>query len=265
MRLELHGKACIITGAGRGIGRATARLLCNEGARVVLVGRGAENLERAATECRDIGPDAVVLALDVTSVGAAERVADVCLSSFGQIDVLVNNAGESSVRALGELSDEEWQAQWELNVLAPLRLTRAVAPVMAAGGGGAVVNVCSSSGRRPSSTNAAYSVSKAAQLALTKVLAEEYVDQGLRINAVAPGPTTSELWMDTGGLLDQVAAGRGGSRDDALQAAAERIPVKRFGTVEEVAAVIVLLCTGELAPSGAVWPVDGGHVSATIS
>ncbi len=265
MRLNLQDKGCIVTGASRGIGLATAQLLCGEGARVVLVGRDADRLEHAAAECRGSGGSVAPVVLDVTSADAAERLADACTTSFGRIDVLVNNAGTSAVRGLDELGDDEWQAQWQLNVLAPMRLARAVAPAMAAGGGGAIVNVCSSSGRRPSGTNAAYSVTKAAELAITKVLAEEYAEQGIRVNAVAPGPTASELWMDPGALLDQVAAGDDVSRDDALQAAAKRIPIQRFGTVEEVAAVILLLCTGELAPSGAVWPVDGGHVAATIS
>jgi 3-oxoacyl-[acyl-carrier protein] reductase len=179
--------------------------------------------------------------------------------------VLVNNAGTSAVRDIDELTDDDWQRQWQLNVMAPMRLTQVMAPLMAASGGGAIVNVCSSSGRRPSSTNGAYSVTKAAELALTRSQAAEYEEQGVRINAVAPGPITSELWLAPGGLLDQVAEREGLTREEALDAASERVPIKRYGTVEEVAAVIVLLCAGALAPSGAIWPADGGHVPATIS
>jgi 3-oxoacyl-[acyl-carrier protein] reductase len=265
VRLGFQGKACIVTGASRGIGRATAEIMCQEDARVLLVARGAEDLERTVEDLRATGADAVAATLDVTSATAAEELADLCLSHFGRIDVLVNNAGSSSARGLEELSDDEWRAQWELNVMAPVRLTRVVGARMAASGGGTIVNVGSSAGRRPSSTNAAYSVSKAAELALTQAMASEYAEQGVRINAVAPGPTTSELWLAPGGMLDQAAAKSGSSRDDALRAAGERIPLKRFGTVEEIAAVIALLCSGDAAPPGAIWPVDGGHVPATIS
>jgi NAD(P)-dependent dehydrogenase (short-subunit alcohol dehydrogenase family) len=265
MKLDLDSKACIITGASRGIGRATAEALCREGARVLLVARGEEEVEQAAAACRAIGGDAVAVTLDVTSPRAAHRLADRCTTEFGRIDVLVNNAGTSAVRGVDELTDDDWDAQWQLNVMAPMRLTHVVAPVMAAAGGGTIVNVCSSSGRRPSATNAAYSVTKAAELALTRALAAEYGEQGVRINAVAPGPTTSALWLAPGGLLDQVAVRQGVAREEALLDASDRIPLKRYGTVEEVAAVIALLCAGEIAPSGAIWPVDGGHVAGTIS
>ena len=265
MKLGLDGKACIVTGASRGIGRATAEALCREGARVLLVARAEDELEQAAAACRASGGEAVAVALDVVSSGAAEQLADRCTTEFSRIDVLINNAGTSAVRGLDELTDDDWRAQWQLNVMAPMRLTRVVAPLMAAAGGGTIVNVCSSSGRRPSATNPAYSVTKAAELALTRAQAVEYREQGVRINAVAPGPTTSELWLAPGGLLDQVADQHEVGREEALQAASDRIPLKRYGTVEEVAAVIALLCAGEIAPSGAIWPVDGGHVAGTIS
>ncbi|HMJ97659.1 MAG TPA: SDR family oxidoreductase [Thermoleophilaceae bacterium] len=265
MRLAVDSRACIVTGASRGIGRATAELLCREGAHVLLVARHAEDLDEAVDACRELGGRAVPATLDVTSEGAAEQLADLCAAEFGRIDVLVNNAGTSSVRSLDELTDDDWLAQWEVNVMAPMRLTRAIAPRMVESGGGRIVNVCSSAGRRPSSTNAAYSVTKAAELALTRGLAAEYADQGVRINAVAPGPTASDLWLAPEGLLDQTAGRKGVPRDQALSDAADRIPLKRFGTVEEVASVIALLCSEEVAPSGAIWPVDGGHVSGTIS
>jgi 3-oxoacyl-[acyl-carrier protein] reductase len=146
----------------------------------------------------------------------------------------------------------------------PLRLTRVVASMIAAAGG-RIVDVCSSSGRRPSSTNAAYSVTKAAELALTLALAAEYAEQGVQIDAVAPGPTASEIWVAPGGLLDQVADRQGVARDEAMRGTSERIPLKRFGTVGEVCCGIALLCAENIPPSGAIWPLDGSHVSGTIS
>ena len=191
MDLGLTGKACVVTGASRGIGAATAPLLEEEGANVLRVSRG-EGFQA-----------------DVTDPGAAERIVAECEQRFGAIDVLVNNAGTSEAKPLEELADADWQAQWELHVMAPMRLMRVAAPRMAARGGGRIVNVCSSSGKRPSLTNAAYSVTKAAQLSLSRVFADAHAADGVLVNAVAPGPVETPLWLDPGGLADQVAAAAG--------------------------------------------------------
>ena len=145
--------------------------------------------------------------------------------------------------------------------MGPMRLMRAAAPRMAEAGGGRIVNVSSSSGRRPSQTNAAYSVAKAAELALSKAFADAWARRGVLVNAVAPGPVATELWTGPGGLADQMAAARGITREQALEEAGSRIPLGRHGTPEEVAAVIVFLCSA-LATNvtGATWGVDGGAV-----
>jgi 3-oxoacyl-[acyl-carrier protein] reductase len=251
MDLGLAGKSCVVTGASRGIGLATARLLAAEGARVLSVSRSAE------------GEDA--LALDVTEPDAADRVLAACEERFGGIDALVNNAGTSAARPLEELTDDEWQEQWELHVMAPMRLMRAAAPRMAEGDGGRIVNVCSSSGKRPSLTNPAYSVTKAAQLSLSRAFADTYAEKGVLVNAVAPGPVATPLWLDPGGLADQVAERSGGSREDALAASTAKIPLGRMGTEEEIAAVIVFLCSERASNvAGAAWSVDGGTVPVII-
>jgi NAD(P)-dependent dehydrogenase (short-subunit alcohol dehydrogenase family) len=188
-----------------------------------------------------------------------------CERRLGALDVLVNNAGTSFARALEEIPDEDWQQQWELNVTAPMRLMRAAAPRMAELGGGRIVNVCSSSGKRPSSTNAAYSVTKAAELSLSRAFADAYARRGVLVNAVAPGPVETELWTAEGGLADQQAAARGISREEALEAAREKIPLGRFGTDEEIAATIVFLCSARASNvTGAAWSVDGGTVPVII-
>ena len=256
----LDGKACIVTGATRGIGLATVRLLRAEGARVLLVARDGEDAARLAA---DLGGES--LAADVTDPDAGERVVAACAERFGSVDVLVNNAGTSFVRPLDELSDDDWQGQWELNVMGPMRLMRAAAPRMAAAGGGRIVNVCSSSGKRPSLTNVAYSVTKAAQLSLSRHYADRYVGDGVLVNAVAPGPVTSPLWLDEGGLADQAAAARGISREEALAAQQAKVPLGRFAEPEEIAAVIVFLCSAQAsAVAGASWSVDGGTVPSFI-
>ncbi len=256
----LDGKACIVTGATRGIGLATVKLLRAEGARVLLVARDGDEAARVAA---DLGGEA--LAADVTEPDAGERVVATCAERFGAVDVLVNNAGTSFVRPLEELSDDDWQGQWELNVMGPMRLMRAAAPRMAAAGGGRIVNVCSSSGKRPSLTNVAYSVTKAAQLSLSRHFADRYVGDGVLVNAVAPGPVTSPLWLDEGGLADQAAAARGISREEALAAQQAKVPLGRFAEPEEIAAVIVFLCSAQAsAVAGASWSVDGGTVPSFI-
>lgn len=261
MDLGLRGRVCIVTGASRGIGLATARALCAEGAHVLLTARGEHALVRAAATCVAAGGEADHLALDVTAADAGERLMARCAERFGPPEVLVNNAGTSAVRPLEELTDDEWQAQWELNVMAPLRLMRAATPGMAERGLGRVVNVSSSSGKRPSASNAAYSVAKAAQLALSRVWADALAGQGVLVNAVTPGPIETPLWLGAGGLAEQTAGASGGSREDALAAAASKLPLGRFGTPEEVAAVIVFLCSDAAANvAGASWSVDGGAV-----
>jgi NAD(P)-dependent dehydrogenase (short-subunit alcohol dehydrogenase family) len=163
------------------------------------------------------------------------------------------------------LTDEEWQAQWDLHVMAPMRLMRAVAPVMAERGWGRIVNVCSSSGKRPSGTNMAYSVTKAAQLSLSRAFADLYADRGVLVNAVAPGPVSGELWLSPGGLADQQAQARDISREQVLETVASRTPIGRLATEEEIAAVIVFLCSERASNvAGAAWSVDGGTVPVII-
>jgi len=249
MDLGLQGKACIVTGATRGIGAAVVALLEAEGAKVLPVARSGDG----------------VLHADVTEPGAAERIVAQCVERHGRVDALVNNAGTSFVRSLEELSDEDWQGQWELNVLGPMRLMREAAPRMAAGGGGRIVNVCSSSGKRPSMTNVAYSVTKAAQLSLSRHFADRWVGDGVLVNAVAPGPVTSGLWLDPGGLADQVAKARGVSREEALRAQQAKVPLGRYAEPEEIAAVVVFLCSARASTvAGAAWSADGGTVASFI-
>jgi 3-oxoacyl-[acyl-carrier protein] reductase len=251
----------VITGASRGIGLATARALAAEGASVLLVGRSQEALAQAAEE---LGARAT-LALDVTLPDAGERLLEACLDEFGRIDALVNNAGTSAVHRLDQLTDDDWQAQWELNVMAPMRAMRAAAPAMAERGWGRIVNVSSSSGKRPSGTNMSYSVTKAAELSLSRAFADLYAGQGVLVNAVTPGPVGTELWLAPGGLADQAADARGIRREDVLEQLAARNPVGRLATEDEVAVVIAFLCSERASyVAGSAWSVDGGTVPVIL-
>jgi NAD(P)-dependent dehydrogenase (short-subunit alcohol dehydrogenase family) len=260
MDLGLEGKVCVVTGATSGIGLAVGRRLCEEGARVLFVGRSEEALADAASGC---GGD--YLAGDVTDPEVDERIVATCAEQMGGIDVLVNNAGTSYARALDELTDDDWRGQYELNVLAPMRLMRAAAPRMAARGGGRIVNVCSSAGKRPSLTNAAYSVTKAAELSLSRVFADSYAADNVLVNAVTPGPVASPLWTAEGGLADQNAEAKGISREEAFEAQTVKVPLGRFAEPEEIADVIVFLCSARASiVTGAAWSADGGAVAIII-
>jgi 3-oxoacyl-[acyl-carrier protein] reductase len=254
-----------VTGASGGIGRATALALAGEGASLLLAGRRSDVLAEVARGCAAAGGHAEAVALDVTDVDAGGSLLDACLDRFGRIDAVVNAAGTSAVRTVDQLTDREWRAQWDLHVMAPMRLMRAAAPAMAERGWGRIVNVCSSSGKRPSSTNMAYSVTKAAQLSLSRAFADLYASRGVLVNAVAPGPVAGDLWLAPGGLADQQAVAKGISRDEVLEATTSRLPIGRMASEEEVAAVIVFLCSEAASDvAGAAWSVDGGAVPVII-
>jgi 3-oxoacyl-[acyl-carrier protein] reductase len=270
MDLGLKGRACVVTGASRGLGRETARLLCAEGANVLLVARNEERLAAAAEEAGAAGTDAggraETLRLDVTDNKAGERMLATAEECFGGLDVLVNNAGIAQWRDIDEVPDEDWRAQYELNVMAPLRAMRVAAPAMAERGWGRIVNVCSTAGKRPSAAMPEYSVAKAAELSLSRLFADRYAKRGVLVNAICPGPVEAELWMEPGGLLDQSQAMSGAeSREKALASAGSKRPIGRLAKPEEIAAAIVFLCSKRASyVSGAAWSVDGGTVQVII-
>lgn len=244
MELGLEGRVCLVTGGTRGIGAATARRLAAEGARPLTVARSGADID-----------------LDVTAADAGERLLAACPEAPW---ALVNGAGTAGTRSIEELTDDDWNQQWELHVMASMRIMKAVAPAMAAAGGGRIVNVASSSGRRPSQTlDPAYSVTKAAQLSLSRLFAERWAAEGVLVNAVVPGPTETSLWLSEGGLADQVAESSGKSREEVLEATHAKSLIGRMGREDEIAAAIVFLCSEQASNVvGAAWSVDGGATPA---
>jgi len=267
MDLGLAGRACVVTGASSGIGRATALQLCAEGAKVLLVARGEKRLTAVIEEAARAGGGAAAsLVLDVTDEDAGRKMVERAQEEFGSLDVLVNNAGAAKWRDLDDVPDEDWRTQYELNVMAPLRAMRAAVPPMVERGWGRVVNVCSTAGKRPSAAMAEYSVAKAAELSLSRLFADRYAKTGVLVNAVAPGPVEAEMWMEEGGLLDQSMQMSGAeSREEALAEAGSKRPIGRLSQPEEIASAIVFLCSERASyVAGAAWSVDGGTVQVII-
>jgi 3-oxoacyl-[acyl-carrier protein] reductase len=270
MDLGIAGRVCVVTGASSGIGRETARLLCSEGADVLLVARSETELTEAAADCGRSGGAAGARAApflcDVTERDAGERMLAEATERFGKVDVLVNNAGTARWRDLFDVPDEDWQAAWEVNVIAPHRAMRTMVEGMRERGWGRIVNVSSTAGKRPSAHMPEYSVAKAALLSLSRLYADRFAADGVLVNAVCPGPTKSGLWVGEGGLAEQSARVSDLTGPaEALERAAAGRPIKRLAEVGEISAAIVFLCSERASyVSGAAWSVDGGTVQVII-
>jgi 3-oxoacyl-[acyl-carrier protein] reductase len=255
MDLGLRDRVCVVTGSTGGIGLATARMLAEEEARVVTCARG---------EAPGVG-ELLHVGADLARAGEPERLIAEAEAALGAVDVLVNNVGMAYQADFHELSDEQWRQIWELNVLSYVRTIRSVLPGMRRRGAGVVVNVSSTSGKRPSVSMPDYSVTKAAVLSLSRLVADAYAADGVRCNAVTPGPTATPAWLGEGGLADQQAARTGKTRDDVLRAVAAGRPLGRLAEPDEIAAVVVFLCSERAGyVTGAAWSADGGTVPIII-
>ena len=248
MELGLSEKVCIVTGSTAGIGLAVAQQLRAEGARVVTSGR------------RNNGIGDVHVVADLTKAGAAEELVGAATAAFGRVDCLVNNVGGTDIRTLDDLTDDDWQASFDLNLLSAVRMTRVVLAGMRERGQGSIVNVSSSAGKRPSTSMPDYSVMKAGLLSYSRLVADLYASDGIRCNAVTPGPTATEAWLREGGLAEQQ-----GDREAVLARVGAGRPLGRLAEPEEVAAVIVFLLSDRASyVTGAAWSADGGTVAIII-
>jgi NAD(P)-dependent dehydrogenase (short-subunit alcohol dehydrogenase family) len=261
MDLGLRERVCVVTGSTGGIGKETARLLAAEGARVVITGRDEARVEQAREQ---VGAELGVTC-DLAAPDAPAKLISTATAEVGPVDVLVNNVGLAYQARFDELADEQWDELWQLNVMSYVRAIRAVLPAMRKRGGGVIVNVSSTSGKRPSATMPNYSVTKAAVLSLSRLVADTYAADGIRCNAVTPGPTATEAWLGEGGLADQQAERSGKDRDEVLAAVGAGRPLGRLAEPEEIAAAIAFLCSDAASyVTGAAWSVDGGTVPIII-
>jgi NAD(P)-dependent dehydrogenase (short-subunit alcohol dehydrogenase family) len=261
MDLGLRDRVCVVTGSTGGIGLETARLLAAEGARVVVCGRDSERAEAAR---REVGAGLAVVA-DLAEPGAPDELVAQTEAEVGPIDCLVNNVGLAYQADFLELTDREWDELWQLNVMSFVRSIRAVVPPMRARGRGVIVNVSSTAAKRPSTGMPHYSVTKAAVLSLSRLVADLYARDGIRCNAVTPGPTATEAWLGEGGLADQQAERSGKTRDDVLASVGAGRPLGRLAEPGEIAAVVAFLCSDRSSyVTGAAWSADGGTVPIIV-
>jgi len=248
MELDLEDKICVVTGSTAGIGLEVARQLQLEGATVVTSGR------------REDGIGDLHISGDLSEHGEPERLVNETINRFGRVDCLVNNVGGTDIRSLDELTDADWQASFEINLLSAIRATQTALPHMRERKSGAIVNVSSSAGKRPSPSMPDYSVMKAGLLSYSRLVADLYAKDGIRCNAVTPGPTATDTWVGEGGLADQQ-----GNRDEVLAAVAAGRPLGRLAEADEIASVIVFLCSARASfVTGAAWSADGGTIAIII-
>ena len=261
MDLGLAGRVCLVTGSTAGIGLATAQLLAAEGAQVAVCGRDSDRVERAR---RDSGAAFGIVA-DLGEPGTPDDLVAQAQAALGPIAVLVNNVGDAYQASFEELSDRQWDEMWQLNVMSYVRCIRAVLPAMRDAGAGAIVNVSSTAGKRPSTGMPNYSVTKAAVLSLSRLAADLYAKDGIRCNAVAPGPTATDAWLGEGGLADQQSRSSGKTREEVLESVGAGRPLGRLAQPEEIAAVIAFLCSDHSSyVTGAAWSADGGTVPIIV-
>lgn len=256
MDLGLQGKVALITGASRGVGKAIAFALANEGCRLALVARGRKMLEETSAELWSMGIEVLPIVADLMIAQDIEIVVQETIQRFGRIDILVHNAGGAKGQNIFDTSDEDWQDALALNVLALSRLAKLVAPLMSQQGGGRIIAISSIFGRETGGRTA-YNSLKAASISLTKSLARQFAPNNILVNSIAPG---SLLFP-------------GSSWDRRKQADPERIaafvkselPLGRFGTPEEIAVVVAFLAS-PLASliTGACIPVDGAQSHSNI-
>ena len=252
MDLGLQSTVCLITGSTGGIGLESARLLAAEGATVVTSGR--------RDEAPGVG-ETLHVAAELNRAGEPERLVREVEEQLGRVDCLVNNVGLAVQRSFDEVTDAQWDEVWQLNVMSYVRAIRAVLPGMRERRAGVIVNVSSTAGKRPSASMPDYSVTKAAVLSLSRLIADVYAKDGIRCNAITPGPTATEAWLAAGGLADQQAARSGKTRDEVLAAVGGGRPLGRLAEPEEIAAVIAFLCSSRASyVTGAAWSADGGTV-----
>ncbi|MGR8950545.1 MAG: SDR family NAD(P)-dependent oxidoreductase [Gammaproteobacteria bacterium] len=257
MDLGLTGKVALITGASKGLGKAIAIELANEGAHVSICARGQEALDETAAALRKQGATVVATCADVTQTADAQRVVDATIQQLGRIDILVNNAGDIWMDRTIETTDEEWQYCMDVNFYSAVRFTRAVVPHMREQGGGRIINISTVGARMPLPGCVDYNSAKTALLGFSKTMAEELGPDGILVNSVCPAIVASPM-LDK--LADQLVPAMGRDREEVLNNLANQFStLNRCGREDEVSGLIAFLASERATYiTGSVYDVDGG-------
>lgn len=263
MDLELKGKRAVITGGSVGIGLAVAHALASEGVDIVICARDRERVEREAGEIgRAHGVQSLGLSADVSQAAQIEAAAARIGAAFAGVDILINNAGTGTSETIMEAADEKWQYFWELHVMAAVRFSRAMVPLMRKRGGGVILNTASICAEQPLGYEPIYNTTKAALVMLSKCLANELIKENIRVNAVNPGLILTQDWRKTAGILTQDTDTTVDQYLDKI--AKDNAPIGRFATPEELAHFYVFLCSPRSSYCvGSSYYVDGGWLKTT--
>jgi NAD(P)-dependent dehydrogenase (short-subunit alcohol dehydrogenase family) len=256
--MELQGQVAIVTGAGRGIGRATAHELARMGAAIVVAELDRATSESTATELRGQGHRALVVRTDVTSRAELAAMVEQTVAAFGRIDILVNNAGIYRAAATLDVTEDHWDAIMDINAKSVFFATQAVLPTMIAQKRGVIVNLASMAGKVGSRTNLPYNASKAAVISMTKSIALSHAADGIRANCVCPGFVETEMWIS---VVNAQAALLGQTPEDFHHQRRLQVPLGRMERPEDVANVIGFLASPRADyMTGQALSVDGGLV-----
>ena len=255
MQLSMQGRIAVVTGASKGLGNAMAGAFAGAGASVALVARGKDDLTAAATSITaKTGAKTLAVAGDVSSANDCKRIIAEVEAGLGSVDVLVNNAGSSARGVFEEITDEQWQADLDLKLFGSIRLTRLVFPGMKARRFGRIINVLNTGAKAPPAQGAPTAVSRAAGMALTKVLANEGAPHNVLVNGLMVGKIESDQWVCRHANEDQ-----GESLDDYYARQGAALPMGRYGTAEEFAAAACFLASDAGSYiNGTAINVDGG-------
>jgi NAD(P)-dependent dehydrogenase (short-subunit alcohol dehydrogenase family) len=255
---KLTGRVAIITGATSGIGRATAMLFAQEGAKVVVTGRRRDRGEEVVSEIRALGGACQFVQADHTVPGDCSRVVERTLAEFGRVDILFNNAGIVTKGTAETVSEEDWHNTLAINVTAVWRMSRLVIPVMRKQGKGAIVNNGSDWAVVGAQDALPYAVSKGAVAQMTRSMALDHAHENIRVNAVCPGDTFVERWLEKGYFEESDPV----TREQAMADSAAYIPLKRFADPLEIARAALFLASDDSSfVTGHLLLVDGGNTA----